>query len=271
MSESYGTAVPRVRFPLWFRAAVVALFASLWIPYFLVRGGGGAPPAFARSVFERFDRRIAPVLNTQAAMPRTLRGEPTHGAYYMNGMLVQFQMARAPVSAEEVVKKFEAGFKKTGYLTRRILVQGQPTLVGLHPKTAMMLTVRPGRDATGQTIVRLAQQDLSMLRPDFRAEISGIPTYPGAEGTLLVQAAKGPPSQSLTFSLQTLPSTVADYYRREMANLGWEWQAIPLDGAANLTVLQFRKHGAECSILLISDPHAFGTFVMLTKTGDEDA
>ena len=268
MNEKPHPPIVPVRFPLWWKVAVGVLFASLLVPYFLLRGG--ISPALARSVFERFQPQITPLLRTQAALPQFARKEPLSGAYYLNGMLVQFQTTRARAGLEEVVAKFEKAFKKTGYLSRRVMVQGQPTLVALHPQTTMLLTVRPSRDATGHAVVRLAQQKLSELNPEFRAEITDVPTYPGAQGAMLVQSADDRQAESLTFSLETTPSTVVDYYRQQMPTLGWKTPGAELPSAPGVSILEFEKNGAQCSVLVFADPESSGAFVMLTKTGKEN-
>jgi hypothetical protein len=257
--------VTRFRFPLWYRVAVGLVFTALLVPYFLLRGGAGQ--AFARSLVDRVAPRIMPVLRAQAALPRMQRGEPAHGAYSLNGMIVQYQTYRMPAGAEEVVSRFEDAFRKSGYATKRIVVEGQPTLVGIHPKTMMMLAVRPGRDRSGVPIVRLSQQDLSQLKGDFRAEIKDVPAYPGAQG-MLVSSVEGRPAQSLMFLAASSPANVADYYKQEMKSFGWNRiDASTEPRGPDFSVLSFDKRGAECSILLVADAETGGTLAMVTLTG----
>jgi hypothetical protein len=206
------------------------------------------------------------VLNTDAALASMPRGESLAGAYVLNGMRVEYRTYRVPVSATEVVESFEQAFRKEGYVTKRILVQGQPTLVALHPKTNVMLTVRPGRDASGMT-VRLAQQNLSELRSDFEAKISGIPAFPGGEGRTLVQAADGPPSQSLTFLARNNREFVADYYSRELASRGWTSMPSQVPQSSALKVLFFAKEGRECSIMLMPADAVGSTIAMISVSG----
>jgi hypothetical protein len=256
----------RGRFPFWFRAAVVLLFAVLLVPYLLLRNGG-IPEAFARSLVERVTPRIKPVLEAQAALSRVPHSESLRGAYYINGMLVQYQTYRAPATAAEVVERFEAAFRKTGFVTKRMLVQGQPTLVAIHPKTLMMLTVRPGDNHRGMLTVRLSQQNLSQLQTDFRADLPGVPAYPGAVGNTLISSAEGSPSRSLTFVAQSSGATVADYYRREMASRGWARLPGPEAGGPDLKILFFAKEGADCSIMLMPAGEGGRTLAMISMTG----
>jgi hypothetical protein len=255
----------RYSLPIWFRAAFAALFTVLFVGYLLVRGGG-APAAFARSLIERAAPRIQPVLDTDAALARQPRAQSLAGAYILNGMRVEYRTYRVPVSAVEVVERFENAFRKTGYVTKRILVQGQPTLVALHPKTKVMLTVRLGRDARGTT-VRLAQQNLSELRSDFKAQIPEIPLFPGGEGNTLVESADGTPSRSLTFLARNDGDFVARYYDREMVSRGWTRRPSLVLASSPLKVLFFAKEGRECSLMLIPTDALGSTIAMVSVSG----
>jgi len=255
----------RYTLPIWFRAAFGALFMLLFVAYLFVREGG-APAAFARSLVERAASRIRPVLNTDAALASMPRAESLAGAYVLNGMRVEYRTYRVPVSAAEAVESFEHAFRKEGYVTKRILVQGQPTLVALHPKTNVMLTVRPGRDARGMT-VRLAQQNLSQLRSDFEPKIPGVPAFPGGEGATLVQSADGPPSQSLTFLARSDGDFVANYYKQELASRGWTPMPSQVPSSSALKVLFFAKEGRECSIMLMPADAVGSTIATISVSG----
>jgi hypothetical protein len=245
----------RNHLPIWFRAVFAGLFAVLFGAFLLLRGGG-APAAFARSLLERAAPRIRPVLNTDAAIASaSWRAQPRNGAYRLNGMRVEYHTFKAPATATEVVERFEKAFKKAGYKTKRIVVQGQATLVGLHPKTNELLTVRPTRTEHG-SIVRLTQQNLGELREGFKAEIPGVPVFPGGEGNTLVESEDGTPSKTFSFVARSDGDFVAQLPMPSM---------VPPDSP--LKVFFFAKEGRECSVMLF--PAEVGTTVgMVSVSGN---
>src|SRR5439155_3976635 len=98
---------------------------------------------------------------------------------------------------------------------------------------------------------RLAQQNLSELRSDFKAQIPEIPLFPGGEGNTLVQSENGKPSQSLTFLARNDGDFVAHYYDRELVSRGWTRRPSLVPASSPLKVLFFAKEGRECSLMLI--------------------
>jgi len=252
--------------PLWFRAALVLSFAVLLVPFLLLRDPGIAD-AFARSIVERMAPRIRPALETQAALSRVTDPQSFHGAYYLNGMLVQYQTYRARATAAEVIQRCERAFREAGYQTKRVLVQGQPTLVGIHPQTKMMLTVRPVGNYRGMLTVRLSQQDLAQMRDDFRAELPGFPKYPGASGNTLISSAEGPLSRNLTFVVPASSTTIADFYRSEMSSRGWSPLPPLGSGGSDLRLLFFEKDGVDCSVMLMPIGQAGQTLAMVSING----
>jgi len=259
-----------MRLPFWFRAVVFALFAILLVPYFLLRNGAQRE-ALARTLAGSVIRDLAPVLQTQAVLPGGMV-EPADGAYSVNGMRVEYHTYPNRLGVKETFRRFEAAFDRVGYLHRIVPVQGATTLVAIHPETKMLLTVRPGRDPEGNPMLRLAEQNLSELDPSFRAEIEGVPEYPGAKHLMLVSSERGSLSRSLTFTTDDPAAAVARYYARAMRTSGWapleSPRMLPQPG---LEPLFFQKRQAECSVLAIPSAESGETFVMVTMTATDSS
>ncbi len=218
------------RLPVWFRAVLVGFFLSVISGLALIKSGG-VREALASSLLEHVVRGYVPLFEQTMALPRRLP-EPADGAYYLNGMLVEYHTMPAPVGPSETLRRFDGAFRQTGYVTRNLNVLGLTTLVAIHPKTKMLLTVRPGRDGAGRPTVRLSQQNLSKLDPKFHAEIPGFPAFPGAHRGVLVRSASGPRTTSLTFTVDDSAEGAADYFERELTARGWR----ALDPARRMAV-----------------------------------
>jgi hypothetical protein len=254
-----------LKLPRWFRAALVAVFLAL-VTGVLVVSNGGVRQAVASSLLERVVRNYVPAMEQTMSLPRR-RPEPPTGAYYLNGMLVQYHTMPAPVGSAEALRRLDEAFHKTGYVTRTINVLGQPTLVAIHPQTKMLLSARPGRDGAGQPTVRLSQQDLSELDPAFQPEIPGLPLFPGARNRVLVRSASGPSATSLTFTINDSPEGAAGYYERELAARGWHRLVPP--GASpfgDLKALFFERGGEESYFVAGPGAQPGETTVMITLT-----
>lgn len=254
------------RTPRWFRFALAGMMAVLLVPYFLLREGGESRASTPAALMNRMLGQVAPLLRAQR--PTTLRVPQTaSGSYFVNGMRVQYATYGAPRGGDEMLRRFESAFEKAGYLHRRAPVEGEEALVAIHPDTKVMLTARPERDARGRSVVRLSQQNLSELDPRFRAEIAGVPTVPGASGKLLVEQADRAGTSSLTYSASTSPQSAARFYLQQMKAFGWERLVSPAGSElAGSWVLFFQKDGVECSVVVMADPEAGASMVLVTRT-----
>ena len=254
-----------VRLPLWFRAVLVVFFLVVAGTLALVTNRD-VRAALASTVMDRMLRQYVPVLEQTVALPRPA-AEPANGAYYVNGMLVRYRTLPAPIGPAETLRRFDAGFHQTGYVTRLLTVMGKPTLVGIHPKTKMLLTVRPEVDGSGQAKVRLSEQDLSKLNPRFRAEIPGLPMIPGARGRVLVRSASGREATSLMFTVNDSVDGAVGYYERELAVLGWRrLQAPSATPFGGVRTLFFQKDGKECYLVAGAGARSGDSTVMLMLT-----
>jgi len=250
---------------LWFRVVLVVVFLVLVSTMLLLRNGG-VRDALASSIAERLIGGYAPMMRQQLSLPRGIP-EPPDGSYTVNGMLVEYHTVPAPAGIPETMRRFEAGFHQTGFVTRAIDVMGKPTLAAIHPETKMLLTVRPGFDGAGRPTVRLAQQDLTKLDPKFRAELPGVPVIPGARNRMLVRWVTGASASSLTYTVDDQPQNAAAYYANALTGRGWR----PAGPAGNpptgeFTMLFFEKDGDECSMIAGPGGSANETVVMLTLT-----
>jgi hypothetical protein len=258
-------AINGLKLPRWFRVVLVAVFLALATGVGLV-SNDGVRQAMANPSLERMVREFLPVMEQSVALPRR-QPEPADGAYYMNGMLVEYHTIPAPIGPAETLRRLDAAFHKSGYATRLVPVRGHATLVAIHPQTKMLLTARPGRDRRGAPTVRLAQQDLSKLDPNFRAEIPELPAFPGASNPVLLTSADGPRSASLTFVVNDSADGAAGYYTTELAARGWQ-PLIPPGGLPfpAVKVLFFEKNGDESYFVAGPGPQAGETLVMITLT-----
>ena len=249
--------------PFWFRAAAGFLFAVLLIPYVLLRGGSMGS-ALAKAAGIGLARPSAPVLAAERAL--SLRSnEPANGAYTLNGMLVRYRTYPVPAGPDEAVSRFEAAFRKAGYRTKEVSLGGQRTLVGVHPETKMMLTMRPGHDRRGRPTVRLSEQDLSRLDASFRAEIPSVPNYPGATRKMLVKWVEGGRSTALAYVITSSAESVARFYLQEMKIRGWERLVPPAQAPfSGTSVVFFQKGEQECSVVVMPDREAGDTVVLVT-------
>jgi hypothetical protein len=256
------------RFPVWFRAAMAALFTAVFLVYFVVKDGL-AGSAIARSFASPALRTISPLLQLQALLSHGRPDDaPKGGAYTINGMRVAFDTIPAPLGDRETLARFAAGFQKAGFKYRVVETQGRYTLVGIHPKTKVMLTVRPERDRAGRSIARLSQQNLAELDPHFRAEIPGIPMVPGTAGGMLVTSLEGPPTQSLMYASTDSAEWIQEFYEHELDASGWQRLPPPMEPPASMmTILFFAKGSQECSVLAMANPQAGGSLVLINVGG----
>lgn len=251
--------------PLWVHLLTACLMGALFLAFLILRSGG--IEARAQSFLEAVARGSSPVLNADAMLGRQTT-EPAEGAYVLNGMHVKYFTMGAPEGGGKTIIKLENLMARAGYIHRIISIQGVPTLVGIHPKTKVMLTARPGRDLRGSPAIRFSQQNLSELREDFDAEIPGVPLYPGASGKMLISSEKGPESESLMYAAGGTAEDVQRYYLAEMKVQGWSpIAAPPPPRGLGTTVLFFTKEGKEASVLLAEIPHTAGSLVLVTVGG----
>jgi hypothetical protein len=252
--------------PTWFRVALLAMTTLLLAPFVLLKTGA-VQDAVAYTV-SKLGKRVDPLLVADAALPGSL-ALPADGSYSINGMPVEYHTYAVKESADDVSRKFKLGFERAGYKFGVFDVRGTPTLVAVHPDTKMMLTVRLVRDRAGKPGMRLTQQDLSKLDPNFDARIPGMPLYPGAKQRMLISSIKGTPSQSLSYRAPGSPAMVEQFYRDEMSAGGWRRLDAPTRlGGDSPVSLFFERDGLESSLLIVPQEASSGTFVMLTLTGD---
>jgi len=252
--------------PRWFRA-VLGLFFLAVVGTLLMLRNGGVREALASSILDRVIRDYVPIMEQTVALPRR-NPEPPDGAYYLNGMLVQYHTMPAPVGPAETLRRLDVAFHQTGYMTRMLTVMHRPTLVAIHPQTRMLLTARPGRDGAGRSTVRLSQQDLSKLNGKFNAEIPGLPVLPGARNRILIRSAEGPQVTSMLFTVDDSPDSAASYYLNELASLGWNRMVppgqSPLD---NMKAMFFEKGRDECYVVAGPGARVGESFVMVMLAG----
>lgn len=257
-----------MRMPLWFRLALGVMFAVLLVPFALLRSGAGRT-AVAEALTRSFGAEIEPMLAAQAMAPERFK-LPADGSYSINGMPVEYHTY--PVrreSAASTVAKFQDAFERMGFEVKLVPTAGAPTLVGVHPGTKMMLTIRPVRDSVGTPGVRLTQQDLSRFDPGFDARIPGLPVYPGATQRIVISSIEGKPSRSLSYQASGSPGMVEQFYREEMHADGWQRFDPPARLPAGSPVaLFFERNGLESSLLIAPEEASTGAFVMITLTGD---
>jgi hypothetical protein len=253
-----------LKLPRWFRVVLVVVFLALTTGV-LLTSNGGVRQALASSLLERMVRDYVPAMEQTVALPRR-QPEPPSGSYYLNGMLVEYHTMPAPIGPAETLRRLDSAFHKAGYVTRTQNVMGRTTLLAIHPQTKMLLTARPGRDGTGQWTVRLSQQDLSKLDPNFRAEIPGLPAFPGAHKSILVRSASGPRTTSLTFTVNDSPEGAASYYEQELAARGWRRLLPPDAPFGSLKALFFERNGEESYFVAAPTANTGETTVMITLT-----
>ena len=161
--------------PLWFRATVAGLFALLFAGYWLL-DGEGASAAFGRTADDRLIDAAEPTLRMETS-PALRPALPNHGSYRVNGMLVRFNTY--PVGDPQAkLREIEMGFRKLGYQTRRKTIEGDETVLGIHPKTKVMLSASATHFRGGVPALRLSQRNLGELKRGFKAELPGIPDPP---------------------------------------------------------------------------------------------
>src|ERR1044071_6970293 len=114
--------------------AVLGLFFLAVIGTLLLLRNGGVREALADSLFDRVIREYVPMME-QTAAPSRRQPEPPGGAYYLNGMLVQYHTMPAPVGPAETLRRLDVAFHKTGYMTRMLTVMHPPTLGAIPPPT----------------------------------------------------------------------------------------------------------------------------------------
>jgi hypothetical protein len=256
------------RMPLWFRVAVCTMFAVLLVPFVLLHSGSGRN-AMADALARSFGVEMVPMLATQAMLPGAFQF-PADGSYSINGMPVEYHTY--PVlheTAQSIVGRFQHVFEKSGFQVKLVPTEGSPTLVGIHPDTKMMLTVRPVRDSEGTPGIRLTQQDLSKFDPKFDARIADLPVYPRATQRILISSIEGTHTRSLTYQAPGSAAMVEQFYRDEMHAEGWRRFDPPARlPPGNPVALFFERDGVESSLLIAPQEGSSSTFVMITLTGD---
>lgn len=254
------------RMPLWFRATVIALFVGVFGVYFFVRDAlfGNA---MARSLIDRVVNEQRPALNLQAILAKQ-RQEPEGGAYRINGVRVAFRNLPAPMGAREALTGFQRMFQRAGYTYRLVQIRGELTLVAVHPKSGMMILVRPGRDRAGRPTMRISEHNLADADSHYTPEIPGVPMLPDAHHQMLVQSLEGPPSESMMYAVGVTPEWASEFYARELGGSGWIRLTPPVTAPASLlTALFFQKGDRECSVLAMPSPETRETLVLVTMTG----
>lgn len=252
--------------PRWFRVLIAGSFASFLLAAFLLRDGMTGAAAYA--LFQQLAAPAAPLLESQGMLGAT-RAMPAKGDYRLNGMRVRFDTVGTPQGSGRVLVEIEEMMARAGYLHRIVPIHGLPMTVGIHPETKVMLIAMPGRDLEGNPVVRLTQQNLGELRGNFKAEIPGIPVYPGARGQTLIESLDDPPSTSLSYAAGGLPADIRAHYLREMPLRGWTRIDDPL-GPTGLPVevVFFERDGVECSVLVSALPETAHSLVMVSLNGD---
>jgi hypothetical protein len=183
-------------------------------------------------------------------------------------MRVKFRTFPAPLGAGETFGRFQRGLAKAGYVTRTVAIDGRPILLGIHPDTRVMLSVRFATDRRGRSTVRVAQENLAELDPAFRAELPGVPVHPDATGRVLLEPLAGDGARSLTYSTGAAASSVRRFYLAEMERAGWSFVASPFEAdPGSLSVLFFTRDDSECSIVLAPAAGASGTVVLVNLGG----
>jgi hypothetical protein len=253
------------RFPWWFRLVVVALGVFLLVPFLLLKRAGGTDGlAFA------LGRLVPESLRPVVALDTDVRARfevPADGSYTINGMPVVYRTYPARESAESIVRKFRDAFEGAGYRHEIVDSGAGPLLVAVHPVTHVMLTVRLVRDRAGKPGMRLTQQDLSKLDPEFDARIPEMPTYPGADRKVLLASDDGRATRSLSYWAPGSIEMVEQYYRERMAGEGWSALEPParLPPGAPRTLF-FDRAGAEAGVVVVPQEEASGSVVVLTLT-----
>jgi len=252
--------------PRWFRAVLGVFFLAVVGTLLLVRNGG-VREVLASTILDRVVRDYVPMMEQTIALPRR-QPEPPDGAYYLNGMLVQYHTMPATVGPAETLRRLDVAFHQTGYRTRMLTVMNRPTLVAIHPQTKMLLTARPGRDRAGGYTVRLSQQDLSELNARFRAEIPGLPVVPGARNRILIRSAEGPPVTSMMFTVDDSPDGATSYYLNELRSLGWSRMIPPGQSPLDsMKTMFFEKGQDECYVVAGPGGRTGESFVMVMLSG----
>ncbi len=257
-----------MKLPRWFQAVMVGVFLVLIGAIAVVRQGG-VREAMASALVERVIKSYLPTMEQSLAMPRPVP-EPPDGAYYLNGMLVEYHTLPAPIGIEAALQRFDMAFHQSGYATRMLRVLGQRTLVAIHPKTKMLLTVRPGVTAKGMATVRLSQQDLNQVNPAFRPELPDLPTIPGAKNLVMVRSAEGPQTSSLTLTVPDTRAAAIEYYKRELTARGWTTLVPPAQPPfGGLETTFFERGKDECYLLTGpgATPNEAIVMVMITEKG----
>lgn len=261
MKRRRRTANRRV-VPLWVHFITVATMGSLFLGFLILRSGG--IEARAQSFLDTIGRGASPVLNAEAMLGHR-RTERAQGSYVLNGMHVKYFTLGAPEGGGKTIIELEKMMARAGYVHRIVRIQGVPTLVGIHPRTKVMLTAKPGRDLQGAPAIRFSQQNLSELRRDFDAEIPGLPTYPGASGKMLISSSDGGKSESLMYTAGGTKEDIRSYYLREMRSSGWSPMAAPAPPPGlPSSVTFFSRGGKEASVLVVDVPSTAVSLVLVT-------
>jgi hypothetical protein len=248
--------------PLWFHLVFAGTFGALVLGFLVLRSGGFE--ARAQSFFDAIAQTAAPILNADAMLGRRT-AEPAQGSYVLNGMNVKYQTFGASRGGGRTIIEIENLMARAGYVHRILLVQGVPTLVGVHPDTKVMIMARPGRDLRGNPAIRLSQLNLSELREDFDAEIPGVPTYPGATGKMLITSKDSADSASLMYAANGSVDDIRTYYLAEMKREGWSGIGAPkMPGPLEGGVIFFERGGREASVLVSEIPRTAGALVLVT-------
>ena len=241
-----------MKMPLWFRAVVAGLFAILLTGYLLVRGPVG-DRAFARTTTGSPFDAVEPALRFERSRADKQRLPPA-GAYRFNGMLVRYSTYPEKDPAKRI-GELEKAFRKTGYKTARKQVNGDDTVVAVHPKTKVLLTAVALHLPGGYGAVRLAQRNLGELKADYVAEISGVPRLASAIGGTLITSIDGPPVETLTYVTNDSVDWIEQFYLREMSLRGWQPLVQPMNVRTNgFATLFFSKDGEELSVVVASTP-----------------
>lgn len=246
--------------PFWFRATIAGGFGTLFALFILARdpARGGV---FASTLLDEA-ARVAPMLGPPPSL-QALEADPSHGAYLVNGMRVEYAVLPITEKVGTVMGKLAVGFEQAGYEHRTSFVNGFPAVTAIHPKSKMLLTARIEEGPEGETRLRLSQQNLTQWKADFHPRIAELPDYPGATSNILVDHLGKRRVRTLTYSVGSTPQAAARIYADVLRNAGWVEDQPPLQMDA-LPIHFFRGPAGECSILATVRPDGMGSLVMVT-------
>lgn len=174
-------------------------------------------------------------------------------AYGLPMNVLAFEIQRRP---EQVLEYYAHHFEERGWpwtgLADTAKVVPYPAITATEPAEQIQLSVMvmPHADESGSTVILGLADMLAGAKNALQDELADLPRYPGTEPLAVRSRDEATHSLSVSFKTEDPPETVAQYYRQELAQLGYQEIPSELGSTDELKTLRFAASGRQWSLTI---------------------